>query len=55
MCQSTTRHWIARFGIPQDTTSDRGAQFTFSLWSELGHTLGIRMQQDTVYHPKPMG
>ena len=56
MCQSNhTRHWIARCGVPQDITSDRGAQFTFSLWSELGRTLGVQMQQATAYHPQANG
>ena len=53
--KALTRHWIARFGVPQDITSDRGAQFTSSLWSELGHTLGVRMQQTTAYHPQANG
>ena len=30
------RGWIARFGVPNNLTSDRGAQFTSALWAELG-------------------
>ena len=41
--KALTRHWIARFEVPQHITLDRGAQFTSSLWSELGHALGVRM------------
>ena len=49
------RHWIARFGIPNDITSDRGAQFTSCLWSELGRSLGVKMHQTTAYHPQANG
>ena len=35
------RGWIARFGVPNNLTSDRGAQFTSALWTELGKTLAI--------------
>ena len=48
------RHWISRFDIPADITSDRGAQFTSSLWAELGTTLGIHMQRTTA-HPQANG
>ena len=43
--------WIARFGIPAVMTSDRGSQFTSSLWSALCSLLGIQHAQTTAYHP----
>ena len=49
------RHWIARFGIPNDITSDRGAQFTSCLWTELGRSLDVKMHQTTAYHPQANG
>ena len=49
------RPWVARFGIPADITSDRGIWFTSSLWKELGHILGIKMQHTTAYHPQANG
>ena len=48
-------HWIARFGIPEDITSDRGAQFTSALWSECHKLLGIAHHNTTSYHPQANG
>ena len=42
-------HWIARFGVPLDITSDRGSQFTSSLWTQLNRLL------TTAYHPQANG
>ena len=44
--------WIARFGIPHDITSDRGSQFTSSLWTELANKLGFTIHRTTAYHPQ---
>ena len=49
------RGWIARFGIPNNLTSDRGAQFTSALWAELGKTLAIKNINTTAYHPQANG
>ena len=49
------REWIARFGVPVSMTSDRGAQFTSSLWSAPCSLLGIQHVQSTAYHPKGNG
>ena len=49
------RQWIARFGIPNDITLDRGAQFISCLWTELGRSLGVKMYQTTAYHPQAIG
>ena len=48
--QALIRHWISRFGLPEDVTSDRGAQFTSSLWTELGQVLGEQLHTTTAYH-----
>ena len=42
-------HWISRFGVPDDITSDRGPQFTSHMWSELHHLLGISAANTTAY------
>ena len=49
------RYWIACFGIPDDIKSDPGAQFTSSLWKELGNILGVKMQRTSAYHPQANG
>jgi len=47
--------WVTRFGVPETITSDRGAQFTSSLWRQICSTLQISHQQTTAYHPQSNG
>ena len=47
--------WVTRFGVPATLTSDRGAQFTSSLWAGLCSLLGINHRQTTAYHPQSNG
>jgi hypothetical protein len=47
--------WIQRFGVPGIITSDRGPQFTSSLWAALCSLLSIKHTQTTAYHPQSNG
>ena len=47
--------WISRFGIPSTLTSDRGAQFTSSLWARVCSALGMNHILTTSYHPQSNG
>jgi hypothetical protein len=47
--------WIALYGVPAGITSDRGSQFTSTLWDSLCNTLGIKHMQTAAYHPQSNG
>jgi hypothetical protein len=47
--------WVSRFGVPAVITSDRGTQFTSSLWAALSSLLNIQHSQTTAYHPQSNG
>ena len=53
--QALVAHWIARFGIPMDMTSDRGSQFTSRLWASISQLLGTKLHHTTAYHPQSNG
>ena len=47
--------WISRFGVPSEISSDRGAQFTSSLWAAVAQLLGTKHSRTTAYHPQSNG
>lgn len=48
-------NWISRFGVPQDISSDRGAQFTSAMWTSFNDLLGIKVHRTTSFHPQANG
>ena len=47
--------WVARYGVPQTLTTDRGTQFTSELWKSMCKTLGVHHVTTTAYHPQSNG
>ena len=47
--------WVARFGVPETITSDRGTQFTSTSWSSLCSKLSVRHNTTTGHHPQANG
>lgn len=48
-------HWVARFGVPEHLSSDRGSQFTSQLWADVAQLLGVQLHRTTAYHPQANG
>ena len=53
--QALLSGWVSRFGVPSVLTSDRGTQFTSSLWKEFCLLLGISHTKTTSFHPQSNG
>ena len=55
-CADAFAHsWVARFGVPESVTTDRGTQFSGAVWRCLCDTLGIHHIMTTAYHPQSNG
>jgi len=46
---------VSKFGVPRRITSDRGSQFTGSVWFYLGKEAGFEVKHTTAYHPQSNG
>lgn len=51
-CVKALIGWVSRHGIPQVITSDRGANFTSSLWHALADSFGTKIVHTTAYNPE---
>ncbi len=47
--------WVARFGVPETVTTDRGAQFSSATWASFCRQAGLRHVMTTAYHPQANG
>lgn len=47
--------WVQHFGVPSTITTDRGAQFSSKLFTQLAKVWGIQTLMTTPYHPKANG
>ena len=47
--------WVSLFGAPHSLHTDRGSQFTSSLFREVCALLSVRKSQTTPYHPQGNG
>ena len=47
--------WVARYGVPERITSDRGVQFTSSTWADWCQQHGVHHITTTAYHPQSNG
>ena len=47
--------WVSRYGVPQQVTSDRGAQFVSTLFTSLCNILGSNHTPSCSYHPECNG
>ena len=47
--------WVARYGVPERVTTDRGRQFESDLFHKLSQLLGTKNIHTTAYHPQANG
>lgn len=53
--QKLVETWIARFGTPEELTTDRGLQFQSQLFANLTKALGVHHIKTAAYNPRANG
>ena len=53
--RALVEQWISRYGVPQQLVSDRGPQFTSSVWAHVSAVTGFLHVTTTSYHPQLNG
>lgn len=48
-------HMFRTYGLPEDIVSDRGPQFTYSIWKAFCNQLGIKVSLSLGSHPQSNG
>lgn len=48
-------HWVARFGAPQQITTDQERQFEAALFRALSNMMGCKQMRTSAYHPSSNG
>ena len=55
VARAYVQNWVARFGVPEQMTCDRGPQFVSELWAAMSELLGTQLNPTTAYHPQANG
>ena len=54
-CATALIQWISRYGIPETVVTDRGTNFTSTLWQDISNRLGMQLNHTTSYNPEANG
>ena len=55
ICDALILNWIARHGVPDSISTDRGSQFTSREFHNIFEALGVKIIHTTAYNPRAQG